>query len=72
MASSNVNKFITPKELASYLSVSEVTVRRLIDGRQIAFYKIRGSIRLKIGDVDKYITSIRIEPITKNYECKKT
>jgi excisionase family DNA binding protein len=55
--------FLSPKELAVYLSISIPTIYRLIEKRQLPFNKIGGSLRFKKEDVDKYLEESRINPI---------
>ncbi|MBU4216670.1 helix-turn-helix domain-containing protein [Patescibacteria group bacterium] len=57
----NVLKLITTDQLAGMLSISKVTVYRLVESRQIPFYKIKGSIRFNKDDVLKYLQDNRIE-----------
>ncbi len=57
--------FLTPDELADYLSISKTTVYRLVYKREIAFNKIGGSLRFRKDDIDKYLNDERIEPIRK-------
>ena len=64
--------FLRPEELAEFLSISKPTVYRLIEKRQIPFYKIGGSLRFKMEDVVKFTENNRVEPInTQIYERKK-
>lgn len=55
--------FIKPEILAGILSVSKPTVYRLIEKRQIPFYKIGGSLRFKVEDVMAFLENNRIEPL---------
>jgi len=54
-----IKAFLTPKELADLLIVSVPTVYRLVEKRQIPFYKIGGGLRFKLEDFETF----RIEPI---------
>jgi excisionase family DNA binding protein len=60
---SNTNNLITPDELASILRMSKPSVYRLIEKRKIPFYKISGSLRFKISDIEKYIDNARIDAV---------
>lgn len=60
---SNTNNLITPDELASLLRMSKPSVYRLIEKRKIPFYKISGSIRFDMADIDKYIGNARVDSI---------
>jgi len=62
---SNSNNFITPEELADIFKISKSSVYRLIDKRQIPFFKIGGKLRFSQSDIDKYLENVHIEPITK-------
>jgi len=54
---------MTPKDLASFLKVSNTTIYRIIEGRKISFYKVNGSIRFKRSDVEAYMDTNRFEPL---------
>jgi len=56
-------KFVNLKELASLLGISEPTVRRLVDGRAIPFYKFGGCLRFNQNDVRQYIEKNRIDSL---------
>jgi len=34
----------------------------MVDAKKIPFYKIGGSLRFKLSDIEKYIKSARFEP----------
>jgi len=59
----NTNDLITPKDLCKILAISESSTYRLINKRIIPFYKISGSLRFKMSDIDDYLESVRIKPI---------
>ena len=59
-----ISNFLSLKELALYLSISERTARRLIDSRQIAFYKVGGCLRFKREDIFKFLENNRIDHLT--------
>jgi len=61
--STNNNKLITPKELASVFWVSSASIYRLIDSRKITFYKIGWVLRFKQTDIDQYLGWVKVEPI---------
>jgi len=58
-----ISSLITPKELALLLKVSGTTIYRIIEGRKISFYKINGSIRFRLVDVEAYMNTNRFEPL---------
>ena len=62
------NNFITPDELAEIFKISKSSVYRLIDKRQITFFKIGGKLRFAQKDVNDYLENVRIEQIAKQYE----
>jgi excisionase family DNA binding protein len=47
--------FFTPKTLATYLALSERTVRQLLADSAIPSYRIAGSRRIDPQDVDRYL-----------------
>jgi excisionase family DNA binding protein len=57
-------EFLTPDELAAILAISRATVYRIIARRQIAFIKVGGSLRFRRVDIEKYIESNCINPLT--------
>jgi excisionase family DNA binding protein len=61
----NTNNLITPEELASILRMSESSIYRLVKERKIPFYKISGSLRFKISEIEGYINNGRVEPIVR-------
>jgi excisionase family DNA binding protein len=46
---------ITVKEAAERLSVSPVTIRRMIQNRQIEAFKVRSLVRVKVSSLDKLL-----------------
>lgn len=56
-------ELLTIKDVARLLKVSEVTVRRLQQARQIPFLKIGGGIRFTVSDVEKYLKQARVEAV---------
>lgn len=62
------NNFITPDELAEIFKISKSSIYRLIDKRQIPFFKIGGKLRFAQRDVDNYLENVRIEQIAKQHE----
>lgn len=63
---STLNKLISPNELAEILNISVVSVRRLVDKRGVPFYKIGGSLRFKMVDIEQYLEEVKFEPIIKH------
>ena len=61
-----VNKyFLSPQELADYFGVSLKTIYRRIESREIPFYKIGRSIRLKKEDIERYASLALVKSICK-------
>lgn len=56
-------RFLTPAELADLLRLSLSSVYRLVEGRQIPFHRLSGSIRFAREDVEAFIAEGRIEPL---------
>ena len=46
-------------DAAAFLCVSKRTLRRMIDRRQIPFFKVSGSIRLEQSDLENYLKRVR-------------
>lgn len=59
------NNLISPDELSELFKISKSSVYRLIDKREITFYKIGGKLRFSKTDVEKYLKSVRIDPVIK-------
>lgn len=58
-----ITRLLTVDELADCLRVSKTTVYRLIENRQMPFYKVKGGLRFAEQDVLKYLERNRIEPM---------
>jgi excisionase family DNA binding protein len=46
---------LTVREAAAYLSVSEVTVRRLVKAGSVPHARVLNSIRFRVADLDQYL-----------------
>jgi excisionase family DNA binding protein len=57
-------EMLTVDEAAARMKMSTRHIRRLVDERRIAYHRLGRSIRLDPVDVDAYIASNRVEPIT--------
>jgi excisionase family DNA binding protein len=57
--------YLTVLEAAEYLSTSERFVRRLIAERRVRFYRVGRHIRFTTDDLQDYVTSGCVEPITR-------
>jgi len=55
-------KLLTVAELADLLSVTDITVRRMVIRGQIPAVRIGRAVRFRQEDVDAFLTSVRIQP----------
>lgn len=60
-----VKNFLSPIEVANFFNISRPTVYRLIEKRQIPFYKIGGNIRFKKKDIINYLEKFHFESMTR-------
>jgi len=56
-------KLLTPQEVADALRVSMTSVYRLVEGRKIRFYRVRGVLRFDARDVQDYLQAGCVEPV---------
>ncbi len=56
-------KLLTPDETAQLLRVSKSSVYRLVERREIPFYRLRGNLRFDQGDIDAYLERCRVGPV---------
>ena len=61
--SNTLPNMLTPDELARYFRISKTGVYRLVEKRQIPFYRVGGSLRFAKSDVKAYLGGNRIEPV---------
>jgi excisionase family DNA binding protein len=54
-AAEDVAAWLTIAQAARYLGISEKTIRRRIDARDIPVFRDGGIIRIKRSDLDRYI-----------------
>jgi excisionase family DNA binding protein len=59
------NNLISTDELSRYLKISKPSVYRLINKRAFPFYKVGGKLRFSLSDIEKYLESVRIDPVIK-------
>jgi len=45
----------TKKDVAQYLGISEITVQRMVQSRDVPAYKVRGRWRFKQEDIERYL-----------------
>ena len=55
---------LTTEEAAARMKISTRQVRRLAAERRIVFYRLGRSVRFHPHDLDAFVTTCRIEPIT--------
>ena len=48
---------LTLKEVAEYLKVTERTIYRMVADRKIPAFKVGGSWRFRLGEIDEWIKS---------------
>jgi excisionase family DNA binding protein len=61
--SNTLPNMLTPDDLAAYLRISKTGVYRMVEKRQIPFYRIGGSLRFAQSDILAYLGGKRIEPV---------
>jgi len=61
--SNTISEILTPNDLADFLRVSRTTVYRLVESRDIKFYKVGGSLRFNKADVELYLDKNCVESI---------
>ena len=57
-----MSTYLTAKEVADELGVSESWVKKRAQAREIAFYRIAGKLRFKWTDVARYLERHKHEP----------
>ncbi|QQS60486.1 helix-turn-helix domain-containing protein [Candidatus Falkowbacteria bacterium] len=50
--------------MATLFSISRKTVYRLVDRRLVPFHKIGGVLRFRKKDIEEYLNSTRIDPVS--------
>ena len=60
-------RLLKPLDVAEWFGVSRQTLYRMIEKREIPFYKIGGQIRFQEADLEKYLQDMRVVT-SKNYE----
>jgi putative molybdopterin biosynthesis protein len=53
------SEFLSAKEVAKRLRVNIITVRKLIDKKELNSYKIGSRFRIKISDIEQYLNKIK-------------
>jgi excisionase family DNA binding protein len=52
---------LTVKDVMGLLNISQSSVYRLIDNRNVTFFKIKSGLRFRRSDIDSYLTSCRFD-----------
>ncbi len=56
-------KMLKPREVAAILQVSICSIYRMIDRREIPFYRFTHKLRFRASDVEKYVERCRVESL---------
>jgi len=56
-------KYLTVSEAASYCSLSEKTIRRLIGRGVLPYYRATRRIQIAISDLDAYFATVRVDSV---------
>jgi excisionase family DNA binding protein len=56
---------LTPDDVAEVLRVSKTSVYRLVERREIRFYRVCGLLRFDSGDVERFLRAGSVEPMGK-------
>lgn len=62
----NLIELLTIKEVADLLKISQMSVRRLQQGRHLSFIKVGGSVRFAKSDIIDYLKRNTIAPIIRS------
>jgi len=62
---SSATELLTIAEAAAFLTISRSSVRRLQQGRRLAFFKVGGSLRFAKSDLASYLAGQRIGSLGK-------
>ena len=55
---------LTVRELAKYLKVTERTIYRMLGNRKIPAFKVGGSWRFRLAEIDEWITALHNDEST--------
>lgn len=62
-----MSEFMTPDDLAAYLKLNRRTVYRMLEKNELPFaFKVGGSWRFKLTDVDEWIESQKVQSTSGN------
>jgi|GEM_PF-2872295 len=63
--------YITVKELGRYLSVKPKTIYSWVESGKIPAYKICGTLRFNVEEINEFIQKNRVQPVDSDREAKK-
>ena len=55
------NELLDVSQAAQYLNVNKMTIRRLVNGREITFYRVKSKILIKTSDIEQYLENNKVE-----------
>lgn len=58
-----LGQLLTPDEAAGMLRLSKASLYRLVEKRILPFYKVSGSLRFGVKDMESYLSSHRVESV---------
>jgi len=58
-----LSQLLTPDEAAAILRLSKASLYRLVEKRILPFYRVSGSLRFGVKDMESYLSSRRVESV---------
>lgn len=55
------NELLDVNQAAQYLNVNKMTIRRLVNDREITFYRVKSKILIKTSDIEQYLEKNKVE-----------
>ncbi len=55
------NVLLDVSQAAEYLNVNKMTIRRLVNDREITFYRVKSKILIKTSDIEQYLENNKVE-----------
>lgn len=59
-------QFLTLQELAEFLAVNEMTIRRLVHRKELPFYRVGKVYRFRVSDIEAWLGKHRQGPKLQN------
>ena len=59
------DELLTVRELGAILKISPATVYRLVDRRQVPFYRLPHKLRFRKRDVEAYLAGTRVDAMVR-------